>query len=77
MEIHKNRALLESVRQHLMQDTRLAGQSINVTASGGFIEVVGVVDTQEHKQLALDLARGMAGVHNVEDRIEVRNTAAR
>lgn len=77
MEEHKNRALLESVRNQLMSDTRLAGQSITITASGGFIQVVGMVDTEEHKQLALDMARGMAGVHNVEDRLEVRGAAAR
>ena len=76
MDEHKNRALLESVREQLMNDTRLAGQSITVTASGGYIQVVGVVDTEEHRQLALNLARGMAGVRNVEDRIEVRDTVA-
>lgn len=77
MEEHKNRALLESVRDQLMRDTRLAGQSITVTASGGYIQVVGTVDTEEHKQLALDMARGMAGVRNVEDRLEVRGTTTR
>jgi osmotically-inducible protein OsmY len=77
MEEHRNRALLESVREHLMGDVRLAGQSIYVTANAGYIQVVGVVDTEEHKHVALELARGMAGVRNVEDRIEVRNTAAR
>lgn len=75
MEEHRNRALLETVREQIMRDTRLAGQSITVTSSGGSVQIVGVVDTEEHKQLALDLARGMAGVINVEDRIEVRHTA--
>lgn len=77
MEDHRNRALLESVREQLMRDTRLSGQSINVTASGGYIQVVGTVDSEEHKQLALDLARGMAGVRNVEDRITVRDITVR
>jgi osmotically-inducible protein OsmY len=76
MEAHRNRALLESVREQLMKDTRLAGQSINVTASGGYIQVIGVVDTEEHKQLALNIACGIVGVRNIEDRIEVRNAPA-
>lgn len=75
MEAHKDRALLESVREHLMKDQRLAGQSIDVVAVGGYIQIGGVVDTEEHKQLALDMARGVAGVHNVEDRIEVRESS--
>ena len=77
MEMHENRALLEAVREQLMRDMRLAGQPIDVTASGGYIEIVGIVDSEEHKQLALDLARGIAGVRNVQDRIEVRDSAAR
>lgn len=72
LEAHKDRALLEAVRDHLMKDQRLSGQSINVTASGGFIQITGVVDTEEHKQLALEMARGLVGVHSVEDHIEVR-----
>jgi len=72
LEAHKDRALLEAVRNHLMKDQRLSGQSINVTASGGFIQITGVVDTEEQKQLALDMARGFIGVRTVEDHIKVR-----
>ncbi len=72
MDAHKDRALLESVREHLMKDQRLSGQSITVTASEGYIQITGLVDTDEHKQLALDLAQGLLGVRNVEDCIEVR-----
>lgn len=75
MEAHRDRALHESVREHLMADQRLAGQSLNVVSSGGYIEISGVVDTEEHKQLALEMARGVVGVHQVEDCIEVRGSA--
>ncbi len=75
MEEHRNRALLESVREQLMRDQRLAGQAIEVTASRGYVELRGLVDSFEHKQLALDLARGVPGVRNVEDHIDVRKAA--
>ncbi|MEN6371257.1 MAG: BON domain-containing protein [Armatimonadota bacterium] len=73
MEILRNRALAESVRQHLMEDDRLGGQSLEVVASGGFIQVIGRVDTEEQKELALKLAKGVMGVRDVEDRIVVRD----
>ncbi|MDO8684961.1 MAG: BON domain-containing protein [Armatimonadota bacterium] len=72
MDAHRNRALLESVRQHLMEDQRLAGQSLTVTSSAGHIQIIGSVDTEEQKRLAIDLARGVVGVRDVIDRIDVR-----
>lgn len=73
MEDLKDRALMESVRQHLMEDDRLGGQSLEVVSSGGFIQVIGRVDTEEQKELALELAKGVMGVRDVEDRIVVRD----
>lgn len=73
MEDFRNRALMESVRRHLMEDDRLGGQSLNVVSCGGFIQIVGRVDTQEQKVLALELAKGVVGVRNVEDCIVVRD----
>ena len=72
MDTLKDRALLESVRRHLMQDQRLAGQTLSVSSCNGFVEVAGCVDSEEHKQLALDLASGVVGVRGVENKIEVR-----
>ena len=76
MDALKDRALIESVREHLMKDKRLAGQSIDVTASEGYIQIVGVVDSEEHRHIALELACGIAGVHHVEDLLEVHKVAA-
>ncbi len=69
---HVNRALAESVRRQIMTDARLSGQCINVTASGGYVQISGTVDTEEQKKLAVDLAKGVPGVRHVEDRIEVQ-----
>lgn len=68
--------LEEQVRNHLMQDQRLAGQAISVTANEGFVQLIGVVDSDEHKHLAIEMAEGVPGVHAVEDRIEVRGSWA-
>ncbi|MBI2844107.1 MAG: BON domain-containing protein [Armatimonadetes bacterium] len=64
--------LAEDVRGHIMDDVRLAGQSIEVTATDGYIEITGCVDAEEDKELAVELARGVPGVRGVEDKIEVR-----
>ena len=76
MEACSDRALHELVRQHLMRDQRLAGQSLEITSYEGDIEIIGTVDTEEHKQLALELARGFVGVCCVADHIEVRESAS-
>ncbi len=73
MQTHRNRALLESVRAHVMNDQRLAGQIINITASEGDIEVTGIIDTEDNRQLALALAAGVIGVHSVKDHIDVHS----
>lgn len=72
MEAHRDRALAESVRQNLQEDRRLAGQMINITAHSGHIRITGTVNTRENKELALKRARGVAGVRNVEDFMDVR-----
>ena len=73
MDTLKDIALIEIVRRHLMQDQRLAGQSICISSCNGYIQVCGFVDTEEHKRLALDLASGVVGVRGVEDKIEIRD----
>jgi osmotically-inducible protein OsmY len=75
MESFRSRAIAELVQEHLMGDQRLAGQMIVVCAANGHIEITGCVDTEEHKQLALALARGVPGVRSVEDHIKVRKPA--
>jgi osmotically-inducible protein OsmY len=75
MQALKDRALMESVRRRLMEDTRLGGQSLVVTASSGYVQIIGLVDSEEDRQLALELACGIPGVRGVEDRIEVRESS--
>lgn len=72
MEAHRDRALCELVRRCLMSDKRLAGQTININSSAGYIQITGVVDTIEHKTLAIEIAWGVIGVRGVEDLIEIR-----
>lgn len=76
MEALRDRALLESVRTRLMEDTRLAGQPIEVTASDGYIQLLGGVESDNEKTLAEEIAEGVPGVRAVENRLEVRGEAA-
>jgi osmotically-inducible protein OsmY len=68
----ENLALIEIVRAHLFEDKRLADQCIDVTCSGGYIQLLGIVDSKDLKDLAVTLAQGIVGVRHVEDMISVR-----
>jgi hyperosmotically inducible protein len=68
----ENIAIITLVRSHLLDDKRLAGQPIDVTCSEGYIQLLGWVDSDDKRQLAVMLAKGIVGVRNVEDRIQIR-----
>lgn len=76
METIRDVMLEEKITNHLMQDQRLAGQAINITVNEGYVELTGVVDTEEHRHLAVEMAEGISGVHAVEDLLEVRESWA-
>jgi osmotically-inducible protein OsmY len=65
-------ALLSLIRHRLLNDCRLAGQSIDVAYSDGCISLVGMVDAPELKKLAVELISGLIGVGWVKDELVVR-----
>ncbi|MDH7600916.1 MAG: BON domain-containing protein [Armatimonadota bacterium] len=65
-------ALLCLVRERLLHDLRLAGQSIDVSCCEGCVWLVGAVDSPELKKLAVDLVSGLIGVRQVKDQLVVR-----
>lgn len=69
---HSDRALAERVRACLVEDMRLAGQAIVVTVNMGYVVLEGTVNGEYSRELALQLARGIAGVKGeVQDRLKV------
>lgn len=76
MEAHRDRALLESVRHRIMQDSRLAGQTINVTSNNGYVQLTGTVDTEEKKILAVEITRGVMGVRGVDEHLHLSSDTA-
>lgn len=72
MNVHSDRALCESVMRCLMQDTRLAGQPIPVSVNKWCVMLVGPVDTEENRQLVLELTKGVVGVRGIEDRLTIQ-----
>lgn len=65
-------ALLSLIRHRLLNDCRLAGQSIDVSYSDGCVSLVGMVDAPELKKLAVELISGLIGVGWVKDELTVR-----
>jgi osmotically-inducible protein OsmY len=72
MSDYRDRVIHELVLQRIMDDCRLAGQAVNVTSNEGYVEITGMVDTDEQKLLVVEVARGVMGVRHVADLLEVR-----
>lgn len=72
MDTLKDRALLELVKKHLLQDQRLANQSLWVSTSCGYVQISGYIESEELRAIAMDLARGVVGVRDVEDQMIVK-----
>ncbi len=72
MSGYSDRALSESVRRCLMQDTRLVCQPIHVSMNKGYVMLVGPVDAEENRQLVLELTEGVVGVRGIEDRLTIQ-----
>ena len=69
-------ALTTSVQAKFYSDENLRGRDIDVSAENGVVTLRGTVPNENAKQQAMNLARGVEGVTNVNDQIEVRETAA-
>lgn len=76
MELIRDVVLEENIRDHLVLDQRLAGQAIKIIVNEGCVQLIGVVDTEEHRHLAVEMTEGVSGVHVVEDLLEVREAWA-
>ena len=63
----QDEALAGRVRGALSQDKRLSGLAIMVRAAGGEIHLKGRVDSEEQKQLATTIIRGVPGIRQVVD----------
>lgn len=74
MEAHRDRALAEMVRHRLLSDQRLSGQCIAVTASAGYVQLIGSVGSEDLKRLASELAKGITGVRGVENRLDISSS---
>jgi osmotically-inducible protein OsmY len=60
------------VRTVLLNDPEVGANQITVTTSGGVVRISGAVDSAADAQRAVDLARGVSGVVEVQSSLEVR-----
>ena len=63
-----------SVKTRLAADDLVKARQIEVTTEDNVVTLTGIVDSQEEKDRAVSVARGTAGVADVEDRIAVRTS---
>lgn len=65
-------ALTAKIKSKMALDDHVKALNLNVDTMGSVVTVSGVVNTQEEKDRALQLARDTAGVTQVVDRIQLR-----
>jgi len=64
------------IRCRLAEDKRTGGQPIDVYVSDGDIFLLGTVDDESQRETAEMIVRGLVGVREVIDRINVRRHAS-
>ncbi len=72
----QDEALAGRVRNAIVQDKRISGQAIAVRVADGEVFLKGVVDTDEQRELATLVARGIPGVRYINtDELRVREAS--
>lgn len=69
----QDQAIEQEVESVMRGDSRLAGQMIDASVTGGYLVLNGVVDTPEQAELAKQLALGVMGVRQIENRLDVKH----
>lgn len=69
----QDEALAAMVRNSIAQDRRIGGQAIAVRVAESEVFLKGIVDTEEQRELAIHVARGVSGVRMVSiDELRVK-----
>jgi osmotically-inducible protein OsmY len=72
----QDEALAGIVRNSLAQDKRIGGQAIAVRVAQGEVFLKGLVDSEDQRQLAELVVRGISGVRYVNtDELRVRGAS--
>jgi len=67
-----DRKLIEAIRNAMRKDERLSGQSIDVLAKNGVVELVGTVHSYRRKLAAQEIASTFEGCRDVVNRLVVK-----
>ena len=65
---------MDRIKSQFSSDTQVKDTSLDVTAKSGVVTLHGTVRTKAAKERALTVTRGIDGVSQVVDRIEVSPT---
>jgi osmotically-inducible protein OsmY len=61
----------EDVHEHLMNDPNLDATEVEIVVEDAEVTLTGRVDSRESKWLAEEIARGVAGVRDVHNRLKI------
>ena len=75
-EARSDTAVTTAVQAKFYSDEAVRGRDIDVSSENGVVTLRGAVPNEAAKQQAVNLARSVEGVTNVNDQIEVRDTRA-
>ena len=65
----------DDINDELTESREIDASEIEVEVAGGDVTLAGKVNTRYEKRLAEDLAEGVSGVKNVENRIRVQGSS--
>lgn len=71
-----DKGITTTVKTKMAADTIVRAYDVNVKTKNGVVTLSGDVDTSVARDEAVNIARNTKGVHDVIDRVHVRDTAA-
>jgi len=72
----RREAIIQDLHARLWADVRTCGQTIDVELEEDDVELLGVCDSEEQKNVARMIVLGTQGVRAVTDRLRVRGRPA-
>lgn len=70
-------AIFRAVQTQLLDDERLANSAISVSVEDGIVTILGLVDSQNKKQMAISIVKSAPGVKVIRSRVIVEDDSSK
>lgn len=72
-----DKQLYDDIEAALLRDPATESYEVKTAVTGGFVTLEGIVDSEHERQFAAKVAKGVAGVRDVENKLAVRDPVSR